>query len=73
MNEHLTTISMYSSKIRYPGRHMRDADKNPECEIFEEDLFKEHENKKEFFSPGYPDKYPGKIKCVRKLEGKSLI
>ncbi|XP_051168618.1 uncharacterized protein LOC127286283 [Leptopilina boulardi] len=63
MSRHLPTTSVHSTEIGFSRRRMRETDKNQECAKFVDDG-----EKQEFFSPGYPGKYPGKIKCVRVIQ-----
>lgn len=64
ISRYLPTTSVDFTEIGFPRRHMRETDANPECSKFVDDG-----DKQEFFSPGYPGKYPGKIKCVRVIQG----
>lgn len=63
ISRYLPTTSVDFTEIGFPRRHMRETDANPECSKFVDDG-----DKQEFFSPGYPGKYPGKIKCVRVIQ-----
>lgn len=64
MNRYFPTAPVHSTEVGFSRRHMREAEKNQECAKFVDEG-----EKQEFFSPGYPGKYPGRIKCVRVLQG----